>query len=110
MDTEEYKALICRRNNLKIEVAAHLKFVKKFIESSIAFQVVDIRLCQLKVSIDRFEEIQSQIVKLDKNDDQSQVDERIQFNDLVCDVQASLMPLAEKGKKTTNEFRHSKRL
>jgi len=42
MDTEEYKSLVRRRNNLKIEVAAHLKFVKKFIESSMALQAVDI--------------------------------------------------------------------
>jgi len=99
MDTEEHKSLIRRRKNLKVEVAAHLKFVKNFVESSIAFQAVEIRLCQLKTSIDRFEEIQSQIEMLDKRDDQSQADERIKFNDIICDVQASLMTLAEKGNK-----------
>ncbi|KAF0720151.1 Integrase catalytic domain-containing protein, partial [Aphis craccivora] len=99
MDTEEYKSLVRRRSNLKTEVAAHLKFVKKFVESSMAFQAVDIRLGQLKTSINQFEEIQSKIEKLDKRDDQSQADERIQFNDLICDVQASLMTLSEKGKK-----------
>ena len=99
MDTEEFKSLIRRRSNLKIEVGAHLKFVKKFVESSMAFQAVDIRLGQLKTSISQFEDIQSKIEKLDKKDDQSQADERIQFNDLVCDVQASLMTLSEKSKK-----------
>lgn len=99
MDTEEYKSLVRRRSNLKIEVAAHLKFVKKFVESSMAFQAVDVRLGQLRTSINQFEDIQSKIEKLDKRDDQSQADERVQFNDLVCDVQASLMTLSEKGKK-----------
>jgi len=110
MDTEEYKSLVRRRSNLKIEVAAHLKFVKKFVESSIAFQAVDIRLGQLKTSINHFEDIQSKIEKLDKRDDHSQADERVQFNDLICDVQASLMTLSEKGKKepmTSDTVRNS---
>jgi len=56
----------------------------------------------------QFEEIQSKIAKLDKRDDQSQADERVQFNDLIYDVQASLMTLSENGKKRANDIRYSK--
>jgi len=99
MDSAEYKSLLRRRDNLKLELFSHMRFVNDFTESTLVSQVVDIRLRQVQTSINQFEDVQSKIESLDDRDDDSQAKQRIEFNELACNVQASLMVLSSDVKK-----------
>lgn len=103
MDSAEYKSLLRRRDNLKLELFSHMRFVNDFTESTLACQVVDIRLRQVQTSINQFEDVQSKIESLDDRDDDSQAKQRIEFNELACNVQASLMVLSSDAKKQSSK-------
>lgn len=99
MEKSENVVLERRRVGLINELSAHLKFISEFVESTVAYQAIDIRQDQIRNTIKQFEEVQAKIEDLDDREDDCQSQHRIEFNELACNVQASLLALLAKKKK-----------
>ncbi|KAE9542464.1 hypothetical protein AGLY_003325 [Aphis glycines] len=99
--------LVRRRVGLMSELSAHFKFIMGFEESTVAYQLIDIRLEQIQNTVKQFQEIQDKIEDLDDSVEDNQSHHRIQFNELACNIQASLLTLQSKKTKPVsiqNEF------
>ncbi|KAL5234250.1 hypothetical protein ACI65C_001660 [Semiaphis heraclei] len=95
MEKSENVVLERRRVGLINELSAHLKFISEFVESTVAYQPIDIRQDQIRNTIKQFEEVQAKIEDLDDREDDCQSQHRIEFNELACngddsDVEAAV--------------------
>ncbi|XP_025407577.1 uncharacterized protein LOC112681547 [Sipha flava] len=94
-ETREYRNLRRRRNGLKLELNAHLKFIQAYTEQPKSYQLINIRLEQVNEIINEFHRIQCQLEEMDTRDIDFHTSERIEFNEAACEVKALLMSVAE---------------
>ena len=99
--TEKSESVILERRRVGLinEQSAHLKVISEFVESTVAYQAIDIRQDQIRNTIKQFEEVQAKIEHLDDRQDDCQSQHRIKFNELACNVQAPLLALLAKKTK-----------